>query len=295
MNMSGRARYHTGMNRRLILAGIAVLLAVLNFGVWYAVLEERQGSLTVAFLDVGQGDAIFIEGPTGIQMLIDGGRDRAVLRELGKRMSPFDRSIDIVVETHPDADHIGGLTSVFERYAIGKFMGPGIGNDTNVTDALIAAVGKETGVQQVLARRGMRLDLGGGAYADILYPDKDVSMLETNDGSIVMRVVYGETSFMLGGDAPSAVEDAIAYTYGSTSKSDVLKAGHHGSRYSTSDYWLTVTDPGLVVISAGEGNSYGHPHQEVIDRAAASGAAIRSTIDEGAIVLMSDGVSIKNR
>lgn len=268
------------------------MLVALTAAVWWAVLEERPAYLTVSFLDVGQGDAILIEGPTGIQMLIDGGRDRAVLRELPKRMGPLDRSIDIVVETHPDADHIGGLPSVFERYAVGKFMGPGIGNATNITDALISAIDTEPSLEQVLARRGMRIDLGGGAYADILYPDRDVSMLESNEGSIVMRVVYGDTSFLLGGDAPSIVEDAIALTYGTAIQSDVLKAGHHGSRYSTDDYWLSIIDPTVVIISAGAGNSYGHPHAEVLERVQKSGASLLSTIDEGMIVLESDGTDV---
>jgi len=171
-------------------------------------------------------------------------------------------------------------------------MGPGIGNATNITDALISAIDTEPSLEQVLARRGMRIDLGGGAYADILYPDRDVSMLESNEGSIVMRVVYGDTSFLLGGDAPSIVEDAIALTYGTAIQSDVLKAGHHGSRYSTDDYWLSIIDPTVVIISAGAGNSYGHPHAEVLERVQKSGASLLSTIDEGMIVLESDGTDV---
>lgn len=262
---------------------------------WFALLERPSAVLTVSFLDVGQGDAILIESPTGGQMLVDGGRDRAVLRELPKRMGPFDRSIDVVVETHPDADHIGGLPSVFERYTVGSFIEPGIPNDTNVTAAILASADAEPGIQKIIARKGQHIDLGGGAYAEILFPDRDVSTYETNTGSIVMRVVYGETSFMLTGDAPSQIEDYLVGRDGKALKSDVLKAGHHGSRYSTDDLWLATLAPSIVVISAGVHNSYGHPATETLERIRSEGAEVLSTLGNGAVVLQSDGETITAR
>ncbi len=283
------------MQKRAVLIVAAFLFAMANAAVWYAVATAQGGALTVSFMDVGQGDAILVEGPTGIQMLVDGGRDRAVLRALPRSMGPFDRTLDLVVETHPDADHIGGLPGVFARYAVGMFLEPGIPNDTNATDALIAASDTEPGITKLIARRGQRINLGGGAYADILFPDRDVSDFETNTGSIVMRVVYGKTSFMLTGDSPSQIEDYLAGAYGAALKTDVLKAGHHGSKYSTDDLWLSTLAPSIVVISAGVDNTYGHPAPETMARIEAASAAVLSTMGKGDVVLASDGTRVRRK
>jgi len=252
--------------------------------------------LQVSFLDVGQGDSILVTGPTGIQMLIDGGKNRSVLRQLPRLMGPLDRMLDMIVATHPDADHIGGLPDVFRVYRVSYFLEPGRVGDTSFYERLTASVVNEAGQKTILARRDMRIHLGDGAYADILFPEGDVEKLrETNDASIVMRVVYGETEFLLTGDAPVWVEDRIVLAYGTAIESDVLKAGHHGSRTSTGAGWLSVVDPEIVVVSAGKDNSYGHPHPEVLERVAASGASIVSTIDEGTITFVSDGTQVRRK
>jgi competence protein ComEC len=280
---------------RGILLLLVFLLVVSNAIVFTQVVKKGSVPLlSVAFLDVGQGDAILVTGPTGIEMLIDGGRDRSVLRQLPRAMGPLDRSIDIVVATHPDADHIGGLPDVFERYQVSYFLSPGRVSDTDVYQHLEEDVLAEPSVHEVLARHGMRIHLGETAYADVLYPEDNVAQLrESNDASIVMRVVYGESEFMLTGDAPSWVEDRLVASYGDALRSDVLKAGHHGSRTATDALWLGAVNPDTVVISAGKENSYGHPHPEVLERIRESGANILSTIDEGNVVFVSDGVSIR--
>lgn len=282
------------MNRSVTLLAVTIL-ATLNLLIWAIVLWPQSRVLTVSFLDVGQGDAIFIESPTGRQMLIDGGPDRSVLRELSKVMNPMDRSIDVVVETHPDADHVTGLAYVLGRYQIGAFMDPNRPADTEISQVVIDSVLKEPGAVRIIGRTGERIDLGGGVYADILSPHGDVSQLPTNNGSVVMRLVYGNTSFMLTGDLPSEIEDYLVAERGNTLKSDVLKAGHHGSKYSTDDAWLAAVHPALVVISAGKGNRYGHPNPETLARIEHEGAAIVSTIDEGTITLTSDGRTILGR
>lgn len=280
---------------RGVLVLLVLLLGVCNAIIFSYVLGRPQTqTLSVAFLDVGQGDSILITGPTGIEMLIDGGRDRSVLRQLPQVMGPLDRSIDIAVATHPDADHIGGLPDVLEHYSISYFLSPGRIGDTDIYQHLKEDVLVEPGVHEILARHGMRIHLGGTAYADVLYPEDNVAQLrETNDASIVMRVVYGESEFMLTGDAPSWVEDRLVASYGDALRSDVLKAGHHGSRTATDALWLKMVAPDTVVISAGKDNSYGHPHPEVLERIRVSGAAILSTIDEGSVVFVSDGVHIR--
>jgi competence protein ComEC len=253
--------------------------------------------LKVSVLNIGQGDSIYIEGPTGLQMLVDGGPDHSVLRQLPKEMGLLDRSIDLVVETHPDKDHIAGLTDVLDRYRVSYFLSPGIPGDTATAAGLNHAVATEEGVHALTARRGMRIHLGGGAYADVLYPDHDVSQGETNEGSIVMHLVYGKTSFMLTGDAPSDIESHLISLDGTDGElpSDVLKAGHHGSKYSTSDGWLAAVKPKIVAISAGENNTYGHPNLETLDRIKSEGAQILSTIDSGTLHFVSDGQLVRFR
>jgi len=274
---------------------ILILLSLLNGAIAYALYEPEGDTLQVSFIDVGQGDAIVIESPEGYELLIDGGRDRSVLRGLPKVMGPFDRSIAMVLETHPDADHIGGLPDVFARYRVQYYLSPGIENDTSPTERLKDAVSREKGITTFIARRGMRIHLGEATYADVLYPDTDVSKRETNAGSVIVRVVYGDTSFLFTGDAPDEVEAHLVTLDGETLKSDVLKAGHHGSRSSTSREWLAAVDPVTVVVSAGKDNSYAHPHEEVVKRVQESGAELLSTITEGTIVFESDGVTIQRK
>lgn len=277
---------------RAVLWGALALLIPLTAFTLFFVLKEEPYVLTVSFLDVGQGDAIYIEGPTGIDVLIDGGRGRAVLRTLPKEMGFFDRSLDMVVATHPDADHIEGLVDVFKRYRVLRYMEPGVESDTGVTHALLEAVGKEKDVERTLARRGQRILLGAGAYVDVLYPDREVTHSETNDASVVLHVVYGETEFFLSGDAPASVEKYVVYLEGERLESDVLKAGHHGSHTSTSDELLAVAKPKMVVISAGKDNSYGHPHKEVVEKIQNTGATMFETSKEGTITLVSDGKTV---
>lgn len=280
------------MRRQQILWVVVLALLFVN-ALFLLLLAPKERALTVSFLDVGQGDAILIEGPTGVDVLVDGGRDRSVLRELPKEMGLLDRTIDAVVATHPDADHISGLSDVLARYRVLHYMEPGVENGTSATLRLKQAVADE-GVETVLARRGQKLLLGDGAYAEILYPAGDVTHQETNEASIVMRVVYGETEFLLTGDAPISVEDYLVRQKTALA-SDVLKAGHHGSRTSSGARFLAMVDPALVVISAGKDNSYGHPHKEVLERIATEGARVLSTIDSGTITLVSDGKVIRQK
>lgn len=281
-------------SRPFVTSLIVLLLAALNAAVVYALVVPDARMLRVSFLDVGQGDAILITGPTGVDVLIDGGRDRSVVRELPQVMGPVDRTIDLMIATHPDADHIGGLPEVLSRYEIAYYLAPGIERSTSQAERLDAALLVE-GAERLLARRGQRIHLGGGAYADVLYPDRDVSDDDPNAGSVVLRVVYGETSFLLSGDAPDTVEEYLVFLDGSGLESDVLKAGHHGSRSSTSSGWLRTVSPAAVVVSAGEGNSYGHPHAEVLARVRSEGAELVSTIDLGTITYESDGREVRKK
>ncbi len=269
---------------------VVTVLAIITFFVWSAVLaSDTNGKLLVAFLDVGQGDSIFIQAPNGNQVLVDGGKGGAVLSELGKLMSFSDRTIDTVIATHPDLDHIGGLPEVFARYEVGMFLEPGVEDDGADYQALSEAA-KKDGLTPVLARRGMTLALDEGVYLEILFPDRDVTNVETNLGSIVARLVYGDTSVLLTGDSPIAIEEYLAAGYGESLKSDILKLGHHGSKTSSSETYLGYVDPTYGIVSAGCDNSYGHPHKEVTDRLAQFEVKQLGTCEFGTIVFESDGV-----
>ncbi len=266
-----------------------VFALLASFVVWYAVVqEERAGELTVAFLDVGQGDAIFVESTSGVQVLVDGGRDGTVLRELAKVMPFYDRSIDIVIATHPDADHIGGLIPVLKRYRVGTILRPGVQSDTPATESLLKLLaGADT--KEFLARRGQVLDLGGGAYLHVLFPDRDASGLESNTASVVTQLIYGEHKFLFTGDSPKKIEEYLVQLHGKSLKSDVLKLGHHGSKTSSSDLFLGFVDPQYAIISAGADNKYGHPHKEVLDKLKRFEIPTLSTSQGGTIIFKSDG------
>lgn len=258
---------------------------VVTLFVWAVIFDRDKGVLTVAFLDVGQGDAIFIESPNGNQVLVDGGASGQVLRELGSIMSFYDRSIDVVVATHPDQDHIGGLPDVLTRFEVGIVLRSGARNDTGAFETL----NRLTEGRALVVRRGMLIDFGDGVYAEILFPDRDVSNIDPNDASIAMRIVYGDTEVMLTGDLPEKVERHLVALGGSLLESDVLKVGHHGSKTSSSELFLGFVKPEYAVISAGKDNRYGHPHPEVVKRFEQFNIPVASTAEEGMIVFESDG------
>lgn len=265
------------------------VIALLSCVPQFLAYGDEPKALTVAFLDVGQGDAIYIESPAGVQLLIDAGPDQSVLRELGGLMDFSDRTLDAVLLTHEDRDHVGGLPDIFARYDVTTFIrteNQGDNAEARTVDVL------PQGLDVIYARRGMTFDLGGGATLEILFPTDDPRELESNTSSIVARLVYGETEFMLTGDSPSSIESYLVARGEGGLQSDVLKAGHHGSKTSTSVEFVEAVSPQYAVISAGRDNRYGHPHEEVVETLEEAGVEILSTAEGGAIVFRSDGVSV---
>ena len=276
-------------NFRWILLGALFISTVF---IWYAVIRsDRQGLLTIAMLDVGQGDAIYIEAPNGNQMLIDGGPPKKVLSALRKVMPFYDRTIDAILVTNPDKDHIAGFIDVLERYQVAKVIEPGTNSLTGTYAELEKKIADEK-AERITARRGMKINLGDGAYFEILFPDRAIPGLDTNTGSIVGRLVYGDTSVMFTGDAPDEIEEYLVSLDGKNLKSDVLKVGHHGSRTSTSPEFVGFVSPTIALISDGKGNSYGHPHQETLDTLEKFSVKILRTDLLGTIILKSDEENI---
>jgi competence protein ComEC len=267
-------------------------LVLVSIGVWSAVLASAPpGELTVAVMDVGQGDSIFIESPTGVQVVIDGGPDDSVLADLPTLMSAGDRTLDAVIETHPDADHIAGLVDLMNRYSVKNFIEPGIPKDTLTAQRLEEEI-DENHIPQWIARAGMVLDIGGGAYLKVLFPDFDAASIPTskdNDGGIVAQLFYASTTAIFMADVSSDVEDHLVAVDGNALDSDLLKVGHHGSRTSTDNEFLDAVTPSVAVISVGKGNKYGHPTQETLDRLSAHDIKTLRTDQEGTIVFTSNG------
>lgn len=266
---------------------------LINIFIWSAELRiDRHGMLTVAFLDIGQGDSIYIEAPNGNQMIIDGGPSSgAELRALGHVMPFWDRSINMVLATHPDQDHVGGLPAVIEKMNVTSVVTTENTSGTGAYGAFEKAI-SEKKPERILARKGEKIILDKGVVLEILFPDRSVAGWDTNTGSIVARLSYGNESFLFTGDSPQAIEKYLVSKDGKDLHSNVLKLGHHGSRTSSSQVFLSAVNPEYAVISAGLNNKYGHPHKEVTDLLALLKIPSISTIDHETIIFKTDGLDL---
>lgn len=288
--------------RRWILvgAGSGILLLV----AWLTGLPDRR--LHLVFCDVGQGDAILVSQGKN-QVLIDGGPDDKVIDCLSEQMPFWDREIELVVLTHPEADHLSGLIEVFRRYAVGKFMVNGINKQTAVFTALAEAVAAE-GCEVYLPRQGDEVSLGELSL-EVVWPKERLGsglvwsgeinerVLGTstyknklNESSIVLGLHYREFEAWLIGDIGQDTEQALV-GMGALTEAEVLKVGHHGSKYSSSLEFLRQISPELAIISVGEKNSFGHPTDEVLMRLESVGAKIYRTDETGEVEIVSDGAS----
>lgn len=245
--------------------------------------------LTFAMLDIGQGDGLFIESPAGVQVMFDAGLAHKVLSPLSQVMPIYDKKIDAIVITNPDADHIAGFLDILKNYKVGKVFEPGTFNNSKTYKNLEAEI-KRQNIPDILVKKGMRLNLGGGAVIDILFPDRDVANWETNDGSVIARLSYGETSVMLTGDATKLTERIVLKENDARLlKSTILKVGHHGSHTSTSPEFMQAVSPIYAMISDGKNNKYGHPHKETLDILNQFKAKVFRTDLLGTIVMKSNG------
>lgn len=270
-----------------------VALILLSFGLYVISRNSFPNLLRVSFLDIGQGDAIFIEAPNGSQFIIDGGPDNNLLKELGKVMPFFDHTIDGIMVTNDDSDHYSGFIGMLDRYSTAIEFESGTKKESTLFDLYKDKLSKH-GVKQLLAKRGMRivLDKESKVYLDIIFPDRDVYNLATNDGSIVAKLVYGDTSIMLQGDSPSKIEHYLV-GQGVNLKADILKLGHHGSRTSTSEEYVREVDPRYAVAMLGASNHYGFPHKETLSTLNNLSIPFLRTDLMGTITFISNGTSWK--
>lgn len=244
--------------------------------------------LEVHFIDVGQADSILIKAPDGKSMLIDAGNNADGPEVVSYLKKQGINKIDVLVGTHPHEDHIGGLDNVINSFDIGQIYMPKVSHTTKTFEDVLIAI-QNKGLKVTTPVPGSTFDLGT-AKCTILAPNNS-SYEGLNNYSIVVKLEYGNTSFLFTGDAESVSEQEML-SKGYDLKTDVLKVGHHGSDSSTTQAFLDKINPAYAVIMVGKENSYGHPSKAVMDRLQAKGVAVYRTDENGTIVATSNGNSI---
>jgi competence protein ComEC len=270
---------------RAMLACSALLLLLTTIA-WRSLPDGR---LHLAFLDVGQGDALFITTPSGRQILVDGGPSPStLLAHLGRRLPFYDHSLDLVVLSHPDDDVLAGLLPVVERYRIGGVIARDVGCRTELCVRWQQLL-DNAGMPRWRGEAGLRVWLDEGLLLSVLHPGPDLfseSAADVNDNALVLRLDYGEVCFLLPGDVGAEVEARLVAD-GAWLDCTVLKAAYHGDAGSTSEPFLAAVDPEVVVISVGAENRFRHPHWEMLERIAER--EVYRTDRDGTVELISDG------
>lgn len=261
--------------------GIALLLTIRELSL------VPDGKLHVHILDVGQGDSVLLQSPSGKMILVDGGPDLKALEHLGNYFSFFNRTIDLLILTHPDLDHITAFPDVLKRYKIKALLLTGIqkNNAPRYESFLYQLTEQHSSI--LLADPKKDIDMGDSLILDILWPPKETvatNPSKANNTSIVIRALFGSGSILLTGDIEEKTERAILAS-GTDIRSHILKVPHHGSRTSSSTGFLLAIQPTLAIVSSGRDNKYGHPHREIVERYHSFGIPIRNTAEEGTISL----------
>ncbi|MDD3896319.1 MAG: ComEC/Rec2 family competence protein [Candidatus Peribacteraceae bacterium] len=269
-----------------------LLWAVLTFSAGVLVLAAHECSLLpdgrfhIHLLDVGQGDALLLTTPSGKQVVIDGGPDLSLLERLGRHMPFFDRTIELLVLTHPDADHISALPEILKRYRVERMLLSGVQYGSSRYAALLAGLEKAR-IPTLLPKPGSTLVIGDGVELDVLWPRASTSFARaagSNETSVVLLVRYGEQRLLCTGDIEAEQETAILAS-GADVHATVLKVPHHGSRTSSSTGFLLAVRPEIALISVGKENTFGHPHPDVLERYTHLAIPVRSTARDGTISL----------
>lgn len=256
------------------------------------------GKLHITFCDVGQGDAVYVVFPDGRDMLVDGGPGNAVLRCLGSRMPFWDRKIDIVMVTHPENDHLGGIVSVLERYQAGVILSTAVSAQSDLYTAFQNRI-ETRNIPRKIVSAGEYITVGD-VTMNIFWPDYGflstrisddvlgVTHGDVNETAIVFFLRYGTFDTLFTADADVEVEDEYTGDILADDHVELLKVPHHGSKTGMSDTFLDWIQPELAVISVGK-NSYGHPSQEILEKLAVHGVRALRTDEEGDISIVSDG------
>ncbi len=279
-------------SRRSALKWLILPLLVAVVLVWAVVLTLPDDKLHVSFLDVGQGDAILVQTPNHQNILIDGGPSpKALNLELGERLSFWDRTIDLVVSTQPQVDHLAGLVEVLKRYEVKQVVESGISYNTTVYQEWNSSV-NESGARRDRATAGQEVDLGGGIKLEVLGPPEELFQGTSDDvdnNGVVLRLEWGEVSFLFTADIRWDGEFELIKERPGL-QSTVLKVAHHGSNSSTTGQFLAVVDPQAAVIPVGN-NTFGHPRNETVERLEekVGKEKVYRTDEDGTVEFITDG------
>lgn len=256
---------------------------------------KPEGTLEVHTIDVGQGDAILLYTADGCALVDTSYNKNSVSQDIIDYIKSLGISkIDMLVLTHPHADHIGGAPEVIEAFEIGKILMPDKAATTKIFEETLDAIEKKN-IDVYMPVSGDVYDIGE-LHLTVLAPNSENYGDEMNNYSIVLRATFGSTSFMLTGDAEEHSESEILAKYSSDMIAcDVLKVGHHGSTTSSSEAFLDAVKPKYAVISCGEGNDYGHPHAETISKLKARNIEYFITTESGTVVFVSNGEKVAVR
>ena len=274
----------------------ATALLFLNIISWKEVFAlTSDNDLKVYFLNVGQGDSAFIQTPEDHQILIDGGPNAAALQKIASLMPFWDKTIDLVILTHPESDHMQGLLDILQIYRADYILWSGVKKNAAEYDEWINVLNKqkEMGAKIIIAESGQKIKVGD-AEIDTLFPFKSLEGSDitksANDTCVVDKLIYGKNSFLFTGDISFAAEKELVDGKLDL-QSDVLKVAHHGSKYSTSDLFLQNIKAKFAVIEVGK-NTYGHPTPEVLQRLEKFGIKVFRTDKNGDVEFVSDGKNI---
>ncbi|MFA6272426.1 MAG: ComEC/Rec2 family competence protein [Patescibacteria group bacterium] len=268
--------------------GVVLFLAIYT-------TAKNDSALKIHFLDVGQGDAILIRTPEHQDILIDGGPGNLVVDEIGKYLLFYDRDIEIMILTHAHSDHVSGLVEVLKRYEVDQVLFSG-NVDHDAPDYLAwLGIIEQKSIPLIVATCCKTYQLGNQVELQILYPFEDYSgkeLEDLNESSLVSRLVYKDRKFLFTGDAPLEVEEKIIEK-DLPIESDVLKVGHHGSKYSSGELFLDAVNPDYAVIQSGEGNSFGHPHFKTVNNLQKRNVEMMRTDQCGTIIMETNGNDLK--
>lgn len=273
---------------------IVILAMLILVWVWVFVEGRESKFLKVDFFDVGQGDAIFIETPKHKQILVDGGPDLTILEKLGREMPFWDRYIDLIVLSHPEADHLTGLIEVAKRYKIGGILTTDIIRETTEYEAWQKII-QEENIPIYIAHSNETINFDNDIKLFVLYPFENLSrqiFKESNNTSIVSQLVYKNFEVLLTGDIEKKIEKELVNSETNLA-SDILKIAHHGSKTSTTEEFVKAVNPIIAVIQAGKDNPYGHPTQAVLDILKNITSLV--TGRDGDIEILSDGTKFQIR
>lgn len=286
-----------------LLSGLLVSSLILVFVGLNPGEKFQTADFIVNFFDVGQGDAALIKTGANQYILIDGGPDTKIIEKLGERLPPYQKKLDLVILTHPHADHVTGLVEVLERYQVDKIFFTGQVHTAPDYIKFLEII-KEKQISAEIVFRGEEVVFDEKTKMKIFWPPqeltgqqlieetgRDSEKADLNETSIISKIIFQNTSFLFTGDAGEETEKVLL-AQGADLSADVLKIGHHGSASATSKEFLKAAQPQFAVISAGKKNKFGHPSQRVLRRLERIGVQILRTDQDGDIQLGSDGEKV---